>query len=243
MSRPDKLDKPRKALLDAATQPFRRAGTAARHYARGKLRFDPVYFSLLRQGSLPDEGTLLDLGCGQGILLALIVAACRQYRSGLWPAGWPAPPLGLRLEGVESSVDRVAAARAALGAEATIEQRDIRVSDFPSCSGIVLLDVLMYLEEDEQLGVLERAVRALEPGGVLLLRETDAGGGGAFRAAKWSERFLELARGQFRSRLHYRAAAEWIDLLEGLDLAVRAEPMGSGTPFSNVLFIARRSAA
>ncbi|HEY7674994.1 MAG TPA: methyltransferase domain-containing protein [Burkholderiales bacterium] len=235
-------DELREALLDAATQSFRRAGPSAWYRARGKLRFDPIYFSLLQRGLLPDDGTLLDLGCGQGILLALIVAASRQYRSGHWPAGWQAPPQGLHLEGLECRPDRVAVARAALGTDARIEQQDIRVAEFPSCSVVTALDVLLYLEEQEQRRVLERAVRALNPGGVLLLREADAGAGAAFQVTRWSEYFLEVTRGRFRPRLHYRAAGEWVDLLEGLDMVVRAEPMSSGTPFSNMLFVAKRRA-
>jgi SAM-dependent methyltransferase len=235
------MDEPRKALLDAATQAFRRASVAAWHHARGKLRFDPVFFHILQHGLLPNDGTLLDLGCGRGVLLALIIAARQQYRFGHWPAGWQAPPQGLRLEGLERRVDLVAVARAALGAEARVEERDLRVAEFPSCSVVTILDVLLYLDEQEQRRVLERTVRALDPGGVLLLREADAGAGAAFQVTKWSEYFLEAARGQFRPRLHYRAAGEWVDLLEDLDMVVHAEPMSSGTPFSNVLFVARRS--
>ena len=89
------MDDTTRSLLDAAAQPFRRAGIWTWQHARGKLRFDPVYFSLLRRGLLPNDGTLLDLGCGQGILLALIAAAGRQFRCGNWPAGWHAPPAGL----------------------------------------------------------------------------------------------------------------------------------------------------
>ena len=236
------MNEPHKALLDAATQPFRRAGIAAWHHARGKLRFDPVYFNLLQHGLLPNEGALLDLGCGRGFLLALIVAACRQYRSGHWPSGWQAPPQRLRLQGLERQADLVAVARAALGDEARIERQDIRVAEFPACDVVILLDVLLYLEEQEQRRVLERAVRALNPGGVLLLREADAGAGAAFQATKWSEHFLEIARGRCPPRLHYRTAREWVRLLEGLDTVVRAEPMSSGTPFSNVLFLATRYA-
>jgi len=236
------MDEPRKALLDAAARPFLRAGRSAWHFARGKLRFDPVFFYILRHGFLPNTGTLFDLGCGQGVLLSLILAASRQYRCGLWPAGWPEPPQGLRLGGVERSVGRVAAARAALGAEAKIEQGDVRVSDIPSSSAIVLFDVLMYLEREEQRAVLERVLRALEPGGVLLMRETDAQGGVPYQAAKLSEQVMEIIRGRFPPRLYYRAAAEWADLLESLNLDVHSAPM-SATPFSNVLFIARRSAA
>jgi SAM-dependent methyltransferase len=234
------MDDAARSLLEAATRPFRPCGISAWQHARGKLRFDPVYFSLLERGLLPSDGTLLDLGCGQGILLALIAAARRQFRSAFWPAGWPPPPASLRLEGIERHGDRVAVARAALCAEARIEQQDIRSADFPPCSALVILDVMLYLEEDEQGRVLERAVRALDPDGVLILREADAAAGLSFKATEWGARLIEALRGRLRPRLRYRRAADWIGVIEGLGMSVHAEPMSAGTPFANVLFIAKR---
>jgi len=234
------MDDAVRSLLEAAAQPFRLTGVSAWQYARGKLRFDPVYVSILRRGLLPDRGTLLDLGCGHGILLALIAAARRQFGEGHWPAGWHAPPALLRLGGIERHVNRVAVAHKALGPAARIEQGDIRNTEFPSCSALVILDVLQYQEEGEQQRILERAVRALEPGGVLILREADAAAGLAFKATAWSERLMEAVRGQLRPRLHYRRAADWIGLMEELGTTVRVEPMSVGTPFANVLFVAKR---
>lgn len=234
------MDSATRFLLEAAARPFRRAGISAWQHARAKLRFDPVYFNLLRRGLLPADGTLLDLGCGQGILLALVAAARQQCGSGQWPAGWGAPPASLRLEGIERHPGRVAVARTALRAGALIAHGDIRLTDFGSCSALIILDVLAYLREAEQQRVLERAVRALDRDGVLLLREADADAGIAFKATMWSERLMEAARGRPRARLYYRRASEWVELIEGLGMAVSAEPMSAGTPFANVLFIARR---
>lgn len=234
------MDDAAQSLLEAAAQPYRPAGVSAWQRARGKLRFDPVYFSLLKHGLLPNEGTLLDLGCGQGILLALIAAARSQFRSGIWPAGWQAPPALLHLEGIERRSDRVAVARTALGTEARIEERDIRSTRFSPCSALVILDVLLYLEEDEQLGVLERAVRALGTDGVLILREADAAAGVSFKVTVWSERLMEAVKGRPPPRLRYRRAADWISVLEVLGMKVQAEPMSAGTPFANMLFVARR---
>jgi predicted TPR repeat methyltransferase len=105
---------------------------------------------------------------------------------------------------------------------------------------VVLLDVLFYLGADEQALVLERAARALNPGGLFLLREPDAGAGFAFRLTRWSERLLEASRGRLRNRLHYRSAREWAGLLEALGFAVGTESMSAGTPFANILFVARK---
>jgi len=227
-------------LLEAATQPYRRAGRHAMHFARGKLRHDPVYFFLLQRGLLPDRGNLLDLGCGQGILLSLLKAAKEQYQAGQWPQDWPPPPLRLGLRGIELREDQAQVARSALGGSVQVDQRDLRDLELPPCSVIVLLDVLLYLAEAEQARVIAAAAAALEPGGLLLLREADAGAGLAFRLTRWGERIAGALRGEFARRLYYRRAAHWAAELAALRFEVSAEPMSKGTPFANVLFVARK---
>jgi len=228
-------------LHEAATRAYAAIGRRAWHFARGKLRHDPVYFSLLRSGTLPGSGRLLDAGCGTGILLSLLVTAAKQYRRGMWPQGWPAPPLSLDLYGIDLRPDRVKAARAALRDEAQVEARDLRDFTFPRCSAVAMLDVLMYLDRPEQGRALEKASAALEPGGVLLLREADAGAGLAFEITRAAERLAGAPRGEFLRRLTYRSALEWRSALSELGLAVRVESMSQGTPFANVLFIASKA--
>ncbi len=235
------MDPQLKPLFEAATRPYVAAGKYAWHFARGKLRHDPVFFSLLRRGLLPDRGSLLDLGCGQGILLSLLKAAKEQYQAGLWPHDWPAPPLNLGSRGIELSERQVRAARLALGDGVQVVQGDLRELELPECSVITMLDVLFYLAKEEQERLLDKAAGALAGGGLLLVRETDAGGGFAFAMSRWSERFAAALRGEFRPQLHYRSAAEWIAELAGRGFSVEAQPMSEGTPFSNVLFVARKA--
>ena len=229
-----------KALLDEAARPYLGANASAWRFARGKLRLDPVFSALLQHGCLPDRGALLDLGCGQGLLLALLVASRDQFRRGQWPPGWPPPPLNLTLQGIEVDPDRASVAQRALVNQAQVARHDLRDAAFPRCSVVALLDVLLYLEARDQLRVLEKAAAALEPGGLLLLREADAGAGFAFRVTRWSERMLEILRGHLRDHLHYRGAVQWVGLLEALGFSVNAEPMSAGTPFANVLFLCKK---
>ena len=73
---------PTEALLEAASRPYAAGSRFQWHFARGKLKRDPVYFALLRMGLIPDRARVLDLGCGQGILLALLAAAQTYCRPG-----------------------------------------------------------------------------------------------------------------------------------------------------------------
>jgi SAM-dependent methyltransferase len=231
------MDPRARLLLDAAAQPYAAAGRHAFHFARGKLRHDPVYCFLLRRGLLPAGGRLLDVGCGRGLLLSLLRAARSCYRSGRWPSDWPAPPPDLELAGIDLQAEHVRLARGALGEAARLEVRDLRDFEFPPSAAICLFDVLFYLREDEQQDALRRAAGALEDGGLLLMREADAGAGFAHGVTHVSERLLEAFRGRLRTRLHYRRAQEWAGILGSLGLEVAMEPMSEGTPFANVLFV------
>jgi len=138
----------------------------------------------------------------------------------------------------------VQAARRALGGAAQVEQRDLREHDFlRPCSVIVMIDVLIFLADGEREPVIRKAAAALEPGGLLVLREADAGAGLAFRLTQCSAWFDAATLGRFGGRMHCRSAAQWTAELARLGLAVEAEPMSQGTPFANVLFVARKVSA
>ncbi|MGI4846902.1 MAG: methyltransferase domain-containing protein [Janthinobacterium lividum] len=62
-------------LVAAAAAPYRQAGRFAWHFARGKLAGDPVFAALLEHGLLCGRARILDIGCGQGLLAALLLAA------------------------------------------------------------------------------------------------------------------------------------------------------------------------
>ncbi|HMC13821.1 MAG TPA: methyltransferase domain-containing protein, partial [Gallionellaceae bacterium] len=228
------------SIIDAATLPYVRAGRFVYHFVRGKLRYDPVYRAILKNELLPNEGRLIDLGCGLGILSALLTEARNQHQIGNWNPDWSTPPQSLELHGVELLDWKVEAARQALGNRAVVYQGDIRTVELPDCSAVIILDVLMYLNAAEQRQILQRIARTLQPGATLLLREGDATGGLRYHVTSLAEHICCLWRGQGWQTLHYRSTVEWIALLEELGFSVDSLPMSQGTPFSNVLFHAKR---
>lgn len=224
-------------LIEETSRRYIEAGIFPWEFARAKLRHDPMYFALLKGGRLPREGALLDLGCGRGLLLALVAAARARAALGSYPAGWPPAPGG-RLRGLEVHPKRAREARAALGEEADIRVGDLKdeiPAEMSPARAVLLLDVLHYLGAEEQERLLDRAVAALEPGGKLILREADADGGAAFRRTRAAERLCAIGRGHFRQRFHFRGAEEWAERLRARGLAVQAVPMSGGTPYANVL--------
>ena len=229
------------ALREESARHYLDTGMVHWEFVRGKLRHDPIYLSLLSQGFLPDEGLLLDLGCGRGMIFALLLAARDLYVRDLYPPGWPPPPTHLTFHGIESRPKTASAARQALGAEAVIETADLRSAELPTATVILLLDVLHYLAPADQEALLAKAVAALAPGGILLLRDADAAAGWRFAATRLQERISSLLRGQLRPRFHYRSAAQWQEILSELGLAVDVQPMGTGTPYANVLLAGRRA--
>ena len=226
------------ALLDAACEPYRSAGRFAYHFARGKLRADPVYRAILELGLLRGHARILDLGCGQGLLASWLHAAERCYERGSWPGGWPPAPHALSTRGIELMARDVERARCALGSVSDISQADIRSTAFGAADAVVILDVLHYMDPQAQLEVLQRVRAALPPRGLLLLRVGDAGGGLRFRYGQLSDKLVMLLRGHSIVAQHCRSVAQWRLLLRECGFDSEARPMSQGTPFANVLLIA-----
>lgn len=231
------------ALIEATAHRYLDAGLIQCELVRGKLRHDPVYFALLRDGALPPRGRLLDLGCGRGITLALLAAAGDQSDRAAYPEGWSPPP-EVQLLGIDADPRRAAIARIGLQGRAAVEIGDALAAPLPPVDAILLIDVLHYLPPDDQQRLLSRVADALPPGGLLLVREADADAGLGFLSIRISERVTTLCRRdwrQWRQGFHYRSQTAWLRLLAARGLVAKVDPMGMGTPYANVLIAAVRA--
>lgn len=211
--------------VEAARAPYRAAGLFAWFFARGKLRGDPVFRHLLERELIAEGSRVLDLGCGQGLLAALLQA--------------PGAPRIAAYRGIELMAPDVARAHRALGPGCGVVQGDIRTADFGAADVVVILDVLHYMPFEDQDRILARIRAALSPGGLLLLRIGDAAAGLPFRLGGWMDWTVAFARGHGSTRFYCRTVAQWRSALQALDFSVQAEPMSRGTPFANVLLAAR----
>lgn len=231
-------------LIDSASAYYRAAGRFAWHFARAKLRADPAYRLILEQGLLADCSHLLDLGAGQGLLAAWLLAARSAHADGrarAWPAHWPAPPLIKSYTGIEINPREVHRARCAFAlaqaAEVRMLHADIRDADYGRPDGIALLDVLHYNDFSAQERILGRARAALRPGGVLLVRIGDAAGGHAFTFSKALDQGVALLRRGRWMPLHCRTLGNWQSLLAALGFSTRTVAVSRGTTFMNTMLI------
>jgi len=231
------------ALLQQACAPYRPLGKFAWHFARGKLAGDPVFAGLLQRGLIPANAHVLDIGCGQGLLAALLTSFDARSRAELgWPADWPPTPTGVRVRGIElmpRDVQRAQQALAHLGPRAEFVLGNMVNTDFGRADVVVILDVLHYVDPTAQDAVLRRVRAALSPGGTLLLRVGDAAGGLPFRISLWVDALVTFVRGHRLSRLHCRPLHTWQQALAALGFEVETLPMHRGTPFANHLLVAR----
>lgn len=208
----------RERALERTRLRYAQAPRADRYYVAGKLAFDPVFALLAAQPG--DFGRVLDVGCGRGQLSAFLLELGRVSD----------------VTGIDSDPRKVEVARRAVP-EAKLLVADAAAFELPVADTVLLVDLLHYLPREEQDALLNAGVRALAPGGRLLVRELDQDPS----ARSWITRLLEwLARklGVNRGRAtHYRPARELLSLLETAGLACSIHGASEGTPFSNVLIV------
>ena len=228
-----------KQLIDKAAAPYRAAGRFAWHFARGKLGGDPVFAGLLEHGLITDKARILDIGCGQGLLASWLLSAKAMQDEGNWPAHWPAAPNPRSLHGIELMPRDVERAHRALGSAATFTVGDMCKVDFGQADAIVIVDVLHYVSIAAQNDVLQRVRTALDPDGILLLRVGDASAGLPFWCSVWVDHVVTFMRGHHNARLYCRSLSAWRAALADLGFTIGTLAMNKGTPFANVLLVAR----
>lgn len=226
------------AVLRTARR-YAAAPPASRYYVRFKLLLDPLAEQLLaafRQvapaepvaaAGATGERVVVDAGCGRG-----------QYSLLLHELG-----LVERTLGFDHDAGKVALAMQAASVgrvvDASYEARDLRQGPYPDCDVVILLDVLHYLPQAEQLLVLSLAAQALRPGGHVFVRETDRGAGSGARLAGWFERLARrfgINRGE---RLELVSTRTLVEMLHDVGLTVLSSERGT---LDNVLVVASQRA-
>ncbi len=227
-------------FLDHICAPYLKAGRFAWHFSKGKLGHDPVFGHILQAGYIPHQASVLDIGCGQGLLAAMLCGVDDYVHKR--PDQWP-DIRALSVRGIELMPKDVIRAQQALhsfGNRVQIIQGDMRQIDFGMADVVVILDVLHYVPYIAQDDILKRVYNCLPAKGKLLLRVGDAAAGLPFKLSNWVDAMVFTLRGHKAARVYCRPLTEWKEKLENIGFRVAATPMHEGTPFANVLLHCQR---
>ncbi len=213
------------ALVAAATARYAGCGRLVAGYVAGKLRRDPVTRAVLAEAASGGLGEVVDLGCGRGQLgIALLLAGAARSVRGLEVA-----PRAL-----------AQAAQAAAGLAFRAEARDlVRDASVPAADTVLVVDVLYQLPDAAQAAVLAAAARAARRRVLIRMLDPDRGARSALTVGL--EQLGRRLSPHSGAMVNPRPVAEAASALRAAGFAVAVTPCWAGTPFANVLLIARRS--
>lgn len=210
--------------------------TAIANIARALPPFERAYanirFSILRPKLLsvmdlllPDEGRILDIGCGFGLFAAYF--------------GQTQPRR--RIVGIDPDARRITMAQKVANHLGLTEHqfiaadaRDVSVQG--PFDAAYVLDVMHHIPPEDQLPLLERLRDLLSPRGVLVVKDITT-------EPAYQVRFTELldrAMVGWKEPLTYRHHREWGEMLTGLGFKVRMVRVPDVLPYPHVVIAATR---
>lgn len=214
------------AVFKRTAARYRPGDRFTRFYVGSKLRRDPIHADLLALGTAEPFGRVADVGCGRGQLaVALLVAGCASA-----------------VEGCDYAAAALGRARAAAaGLNFTAREQDLAADQtVPACDTVLLVDVLYLLGRPAALALLAAAAAAARSR--VLVRTHDPALGWRGRLTVVLERWLRPMLPNTGRRVDPVSPALVVAALRDAGFAVSAAPCWRGTPFSNVLVVARRVA-
>jgi len=190
---------------------YRYQGKFVEQFVYWKLKSDPMFETL--DSVVPRQGQILDLGCGYGLATHWLACFTDQRN----------------FHGMDYDEDKIRVARRTAPGHPRIrfEVGDILEVEYPPSDVVLLLDVLHYWQPGKQQAILEKARRALRPGGRLILRDGMRAESAAHeRVTFWEKIATRIGHNQTREGLNFLTLAELEEALRRAgftDLEIKQE--------------------
>jgi 1-acyl-sn-glycerol-3-phosphate acyltransferase len=218
----DELNTPR-VVRRKVRRLYRYQGKFVEQFVHWKMKTDPMFGAL--DAVVPRNGFILDLGCGYGLATH-------------WLAQFTDERTFLGMDYDENKI-RVARRTAPESPRIKFETGDILNCDYPPCDTILLLDVLHYWTPEKQQMILNKARKALRPGGRLILRDAARADSAAHRRVDFWEKFAtRFGINKTNEGLHFQTRAELAAALQRAGFAKFEIKPGAGRD-SNMLLVAK----
>lgn len=168
--------------------------------------------------SIPKDGNILDLGCGNGGLSLAIAKLSRDRRV----IGW------------DFNERRIRNAKILLKGKTKLSFafKDLTKNKLPKISGAIASDFLHHLSQSDQEIVINHVYRALKKSGIFVIKEIDK-----------SDIIRSVLSGLWdkllypKDKIHYRSKREWKKFLTRVGFKVKIRSAVLWFPGSTTLFI------
>ncbi len=207
----------RKALVSS----YIYKGPVTEWYVKVKTRMEGDYAFFHEM--LPREGRITDLGCGMGQMDFMLSLYCPERR----------------IIGIDYDAEKIAVAQNSWLLK-NLPQLEFRCDDASRCSlpesnAFVLSDMLHYMSIEEQEALIRRCADRLLPGGLILVRDSDAENADGQKFTALSELFSTriLAFNRTAGDLHFVTRTEMAAIASaaGLEMTVRANDAVTSNTF------------
>jgi 1-acyl-sn-glycerol-3-phosphate acyltransferase len=172
---------------------YRYQGKFVEQFVYWKMKSDPMFAAL--DGVVPRTAHILDLGCGYGLATHWL-ASFTDTRT---------------FFGVDFDARKIRVAQRTAPDHARIQfaLADVLMCEYPACDTVLLLDVLHYWRPEKQQLILNKARKALRPGGRLILRDgARAESGGHRRVHRWEKFATGFGLNRTVEGLHFLTMTE-----------------------------------
>jgi 1-acyl-sn-glycerol-3-phosphate acyltransferase len=148
-------------------------GPVLEWYLKIKLRLEKNYQPF--ESIVPKKSSITDLGCGYGFLCYMLHFLSEERT----------------ITGIDYDEDKIETAKNCYSRTEKLNfvYADIVEHELEKSDVIILSDVLHYLNPDQQEKVIQKSVQALNPEGMIILREGITDAGERYRGTKLSEFF------------------------------------------------------
>ena len=193
-------------------------GLKAALYARLRWRLCP--FEEIER-HVPREGTIVDIGCGYGLLANFLVLRSSKRD----------------VTGIDLSVRRIRVAQKTTDNRKKIQFKlmdalDLQLGEY---SAVVMSDFLHHIGCEIQDELLARCYQKLPSGGLLIIEEVDNRPLWKYWFAILNDKILNVSERQF-----FRSHREFQKLLQRIGFRVKTKKVDEGIPLSDILFICRK---
>jgi uncharacterized protein len=196
-------------------------GPVLEWYLRIKIRFENYYEPFHKL--IPMNASVLDLGCGYGFLSYMLQFLSPERK----------------IVGVDYDEEKIAIANSGYlrGEKLSFACADVMSYPIEKFDTIIVSDVLHYLQEHDQTDLLKKCFAALNPNGILILRDGDSDLKEKHKATKLTEFFSIKLLGFNKSvqPLHFTSGQRIRELAEQEGMEIKTVIEQKRT--SNVIFV------